>query len=170
MDAITAITKRRVLRSFAARPVETEKLIQIIDAGRHAMSGRNLQPWQFIVVQEHQRLKRLGELCSSARFVGDAPSAVVVLKDRSNARWGDNDCAHAVQNMATAAWALGLGTCRVGTFDAPAIKALLSIPEGWDVFTVLPFGYPNPDQPPQSKPLKRRAAVVHFESYGHGKR
>lgn len=169
VDTIQAIITRKVHRAFAQKPVEAEKLAQIVDAGRHAMSARNLQPWQFIVVQERAVLKSLGELCSSGRFVADAPSAIVVLKDLSNARWAEVDCAQAVQNMATAAWSLGLGTCWVGNFDQEGISKLLGVPQGWAVFTVLPFGYPDSKAPADVRPLKKRSKIVHYERYGNSK-
>ena len=166
MDTIEAILTRKVQRSFASKPIEDDQLAKIVDAGRHAMSARNLQPWQFIVVRDRERLKAIGALCSTGRFVADAPAAVVILKDLGNARWADVDCAQAVQNMATAGWALGLGTCWVGNFDAAKLKELLAIPDGWAVFTVLPFGYANESNPPQGRPLKKRAEMVHFEKFG----
>jgi nitroreductase len=147
MDAIDAIMGRRVQRAFAPRPVEIEKLRKIVDAGRHAMSARNLQPWRFIIVRDRETLRELGALCATGRFVADAPSAIAVLKDTTNARWADVDCAQAVQNMATAGWSLG-------------------IPDGWALFTILPFGYPDAAKPPEAKPLKPRAEVVHFECWG----
>ena len=105
MDALEAILSRKVQRVFADKPVEREKLAKIVDAGRHAMSARNLQPWQFVVIQNRERLKEIGALCSTGKFVTDAPSAIVVLKDAANARWADVDCGQAVQNMAN----VGLG-------------------------------------------------------------
>jgi nitroreductase len=44
MDALEAILSRKVQRVFADKPVEPEKLAKIVEAGRHAMSARNLQP------------------------------------------------------------------------------------------------------------------------------
>jgi nitroreductase len=96
MDAVEAILGRKVPRTFASRSVEPEKLSKIVDAGRHAMSARNLQPWQFIVVRDPERLKAMGAVCTTGRFVADAPSAVVILKDIANARWADVDCGQAV--------------------------------------------------------------------------
>jgi nitroreductase len=52
MDTIEAILGRKVQRTFSDKPVEADKLSKIVDAGRHAMSARNLQPWQFIVVRD----------------------------------------------------------------------------------------------------------------------
>ena len=169
MDAVEAILKRRVQRSFADTPVELEKLNMIVEAGRHAMSARNLQPWQFIVVRDRATLKKLGELCTTGRFIGEAPSAIAILKDLANTRWADVDCAQAVQNMATAGWAASLGTCWVGNFDGAALKEILGFPDGWAVFTILPFGYADEKNPPQARPLKKRAEMVHFEKYGQAK-
>ena len=166
MDALEAITTRRVQRAFDSKAVEADKLRKIVDAGRHAMSARNLQPWQFIVVQDRERLKQIGALCSTGKFITDAPSAVVILKDAGNARWADVDCAQAVQNMANAGWALGLGTCWVGNFDAAKIGELLGVPQGWPIFTILPFGYPDAKNPAQSRPLKSRKEQVFHERYG----
>ena len=167
MDALEAILSRRVVRQFAARPVEIDQLKKIVDAGRHAMSARNLQPWQFIVVRSPDTLRELGALCTTGRFVANAPGAIVVLKDTANQRWADTDCAQAVCNMANAAWDMGLGTCWVGNFDAAGITARLGVPDGWAVFTVLPFGYPDPGNPPQSKPLKPVRETTHFERFGN---
>jgi len=167
MDAIAAIVGRRVSRAFAKRPVEPAQLAQIVEAGRHAMSARNLQPWQFIVIRDPETLRALGALCSTGRFVADAPAAIAVLKDRNNPRWADIDCAQAVQNMANAGWALGLATCWVGNFDQAGIAALLGLPEDWPLFTILPFGHIAPANPPQPRPLKRRSEVVHYERFGN---
>jgi nitroreductase len=167
LDVLQAITSRKVQRNFAARAVELEELRQIVKAGRHAMSARNKQPWQFIVLQNRDTLREIGALCATGKFVSDAPSAIVILKDVTNARWADIDCAQAVQNMATAAWGLGLGTCWVGNFDGAQIKRLLAVPDGWEVFTVLPFGYSDPANPPQSRPLKPSRENVHFERFGN---
>jgi nitroreductase len=166
MDTLQAILTRKAVRQFARRPVELEQLTRIVDAGRNAMSARNLQPWQFVIVRNADTLRELGALCTTGRFVADAPAAVVLLKDTGNQRWADTDCAQAVCNMANAAWAMGLGTCWVGNFDAAAIAQRLAVAQGWAVFTVLPFGYPDPGNPPQPKPLKPRREIVHFERFG----
>jgi nitroreductase len=169
MDALQAILSRKVVRQFARRPVELEQLTRIVDAGRHAMSARNLQPWQFIIVRNSDTLRELGALCTTGRFVADAAAAIVVLKDSGNQRWADTDCAQAVCNMANAGWAMGLGTCWIGNFDAAAIAQRLGVPQNYAVFTVLPFGYPDDAQPPQPKQLKPRNEVVHFEHFGNSK-
>ncbi len=167
MDTIEAIKSRRVQRAFDSREVEAAKVEQIVDAGRHAMSARNLQPWHFIVVRDRAALKKMGELCSTGRFVGDAPAAIVILKNTENARWADVDCAQAVQNMAVAGWALGLGTCWVGNFDNAKLCELLGVPAPWAIFTILPFGYRDAKRPPEARPLRAKKDTVHYERYGN---
>src|SRR5260370_29735729 len=140
MDAFEAILSRRVQRTFSDKKVEPEKLVKIVDAGRPAMAAGNLEPWQFIVIRNRDTLKEIGALCATGRFVAESPSAIVVLKDVGNARWADVDCGQAVQNMADAGWAMGLGTCWVGNFDGAKSGAMLAVPPGWAVFPILPFG------------------------------
>ena len=166
MDILEVMKSRRVQRAYADRPVEVDKLRAIIDAGRQAMSARNLQPWNFIVIRDRATIARLAEYCTTGKFIVGAPAAIVVLKDTNNARWADVDCGQAVMNMANAGWAMGLGTCWIGNFEAEQITKLLAIPPGWGVFTVLPFGYQDEKNPPQAKPLKPRTEVVHFERFG----
>ena len=167
MDILEVIKSRRVQRAYANRPVELEKLQAIVDAGRRAMSARNLQPWNFIVIRDRAILKQLVEFCTTGKFIAEAPAAIAILKDSENARWADIDCGQAVMNMANAGWSMGLGTCWIGNFEADKIAKLLGVPKGWALFTILPFGYQDEKNLPQAKPLKPRAEVVHFERFGN---
>lgn len=169
MEVMEAITGRKVKRAFTQKEVELDQLNQIVNAGRHAMSARNQQPWQFIIIRDRSRLREIGALCTTGHFVADAPAAIVILKDTANARWADVDCGQAVQNMANAAWGMGLGTCWVGNLEADKIAKMLGVPEGWAIFTILPFGYPDPNAQSQKRTLKPRSEVVHYESYGQNK-
>jgi nitroreductase len=167
MDVFAALTSRKVARNFAQRPVELDKLKLIVDAGRHAMSAMNLQPWQFIIVTDRVRLRSIASHCSSGAFVADAPAAIVVIKGTSAKNpFIETDCAQAVQNIANAAWALGLGTCWVGFFEEEPLARMLGVPKDWKIFTILPIGYPDPAVPPKRGSLRPRSQTVHFEAYG----
>ena len=54
-----AIQERRATPSFDGTPMPPEDLRQILDAGLHAPSGYNLQPWRFVVVQSAEQRKKL---------------------------------------------------------------------------------------------------------------
>ena len=52
MDVFDAVKKRRSVRRFLEEPIEEEKLNVVLEAGRLALSARNLQEWRFVVVMD----------------------------------------------------------------------------------------------------------------------
>jgi nitroreductase len=64
---------------------------------------------------------------------------------------GAINVAIATENMVLAATALGLGTCWVRAFNAPAVERLLDVPEGLRVLALLPLGYPDESPPPRPR-------------------
>src|ERR1700709_195513 len=72
-----AIQGRRSTPSFQDPPIPAEDLQQILDAGLHAPSGYNMQPWRFIVVQSPEGKKRLRAASYNQGKVEEA-SAVIV--------------------------------------------------------------------------------------------
>lgn len=53
------IRNRRATPDFASTTVPDSDLKQIIDAGLHAPSGYNLQPWRFVIVRDANQRKLL---------------------------------------------------------------------------------------------------------------
>ena len=53
------VKKRRSIRSFRTDPVPDENVEKIIEAARHAPSGANSQPWEFIVVRNQEIKDRI---------------------------------------------------------------------------------------------------------------
>ena len=53
---------RRSIRSYTDRPVEKEKIAKIIEAGRFAPTGGNLQPFRFSVVENSESLQTIKNL------------------------------------------------------------------------------------------------------------
>jgi nitroreductase len=50
MNIIEALSQRKSTRAFLDKPVSKKKIINILEAARHAPSGTNAQPWQVAVV------------------------------------------------------------------------------------------------------------------------
>ena len=57
MDVKQAIESRRSIRRFKPDALPHETIEMILDAARLAPSGKNEQPWQFVVVQGDEREK-----------------------------------------------------------------------------------------------------------------
>ena len=58
-----------------------EDLKQILDAGLHAPSGYNMQPWRFMVVQSPEQKKRLRGASYNQGKVEEASAVIVACGD-----------------------------------------------------------------------------------------
>ncbi|MDP2645436.1 MAG: nitroreductase family protein [Desulfobacterales bacterium] len=54
--------KRRSIRRFKPDPIPPGDVEKIIEVARHAMSGANAQPWEFVVVEKPETLAKIFEL------------------------------------------------------------------------------------------------------------
>ena len=77
-----AIRERRATPSFDGEPIPASDLRQILDAGLHAPSGYNMQPWRFIVVQQPEQRKRLRAASYNQAKVEEASAVIVACGDR----------------------------------------------------------------------------------------
>ena len=169
MNVIEAIKTRRSVRSYQDKPVEPEKLEQILEAARLAPSACNFQEWKFIVVQDAGTRQALAKACHDQAFIAEAPVVIgacsinpkrVMASGQSAAAV---DLAIAVDHMTLAAVELGLGSCWIGAFDAPAVAKLLAVPADAVVVHVLPLGYPA--KTPSARPRKSASEVVCQEKF-----
>jgi len=61
-DLLTLIKERRTIRvDFQPRRISKKDLRFLLEAARWAPSGHNLQPWEFIAVQEEQMKKKIAQ-------------------------------------------------------------------------------------------------------------
>jgi nitroreductase len=81
-----AIRERRATPSFDGEPVPASDLRRILDAGLHAPSGYNMQPWRFVVVQYPEQLRRLRAACYNQAKVEEASAVIVACGDRDGWR------------------------------------------------------------------------------------
>ncbi len=64
MDFYEVVLKRRSVRKFKEDEVPQEVLNRILEAGRWAPSGANLQPWKFIVVTKPEVKAKIADTCT----------------------------------------------------------------------------------------------------------
>jgi nitroreductase len=77
MEVSEAIQKRVTIRRWKQQPVEKEKILRVLEAGRKAPSWGNVQPWRFVVVQEKTKIEELAKLGGGQPHIGTAPVIVV---------------------------------------------------------------------------------------------
>lgn len=146
---LEAIKSRRTVREFTSEPVSEEALREILEAGRWAPSGKNTQPWRFIVVKDEERRAELARLTSQEEMIRSAPVCIAVLLDHKAGYNRDKDMqgiGACVQNMCLAAHALGLGACWVGGITGRRAEAerLLGVGDDQELVLLLVIGHPRP--------------------------
>lgn len=146
MDVWSAIRTKRMVREFEPRRLDPAHLERIIDAGRHAGSSKNLQRWDFIVVEDRETLRRLATVGTYAGHLAGAAAAIALVTPDPHApdaplsiTW---DSGLAAQNMQLAAWELGIGSCPATVYDQELAREILGYPEDRFCGYLLSFGYP----------------------------
>src|SRR5271156_76609 len=84
-----AIAQRRASPSFDGASIPNEDLKKILDAGLHAPSGYNMQPWRFIVVRTPEQRRRLRSASFNQAKVEEASAVIVACGDADGWRTGD---------------------------------------------------------------------------------
>jgi nitroreductase len=77
MDVSEAIQKRTTIRKWKPVPVEKEKIIKVLEAGRRAPSWGNVQPWRYIVVQDKAKIEELAKSAAGQPHINTAPVIIV---------------------------------------------------------------------------------------------
>jgi len=158
-----------MIRRFEARPLEPVHRERILDAGRHAGSSKNLQRWDFIVIDDRALL---GELAAVGPYAGHLAGAAVAIALVTPEPMADGqplsvmwDLGVAAQNMLLAAWELGIGSCPATVYDQPLARSLLGYPPDRHCEYLLSFGYPaDPSEltnAPRAGGRKPLSDVVH---------
>lgn len=139
--------RRRSIRRFTERRVPREDLLDLVRAGISAPSAGNAQPWQFVIVEDAQTVRRVSK---NLGWLGGAPEdavqprahLVILLAnpDKSWTVYADGGAAATCISLAAAD--KGLGSCWIGSVNRDDLRALLHVPENLDVFSVIALGYP----------------------------
>lgn len=134
-ETLKNIQSRFSCRSFLEKPVEEEKIHQIVEAAKYAPNGMNTQAWHFTVIHtpEGKQLLRdaagrippknfpqgkkmsppgMPEMIMEWPFQGDFCKApvIVMISGKPNVPWPDIGPILAAENLMIAATSLGLAT------------------------------------------------------------
>lgn len=139
------VRQRFSVRKFDSRPLESEKLRLILEAGRLAPTARNLQPQRILVIQGRD-LEKLQD-CTPCLY---GQSVVLVVcydkneswKSRSGREMGDVDGTIVLTQMMYQAEDLGIGSLIVGMYKEALLRERFRIPENLEIVSLLMLGYP----------------------------
>jgi len=149
---IELLRARRSIRDYSDRSIEAEKVELLKEAALGSPSSRNIDPWEFIFVDDRELLASLSK-CKphGAAFLNQAPLGIVVCADSQESDTWIEDCSIASILVQMTAQSLGLGSCwiqvRNRMFDRKTtseqyVQDLLRIPEHIKVQSIIAVGYP----------------------------
>jgi nitroreductase len=190
MNTLQAIAARRSIRKYQEAPVPEEILRRILTAGIQAPSGKNRQPWRFIVVQGKARAEMVrvmragiahleeegidtGSAKWSVQIMEQAPVTVFVFNpyieyeqpmDDIGARMMNivdvQSAGAAIQNMLLAATDLGLGSLWICDVFSAYTELCEWLGETHQMIAAVSFGYP--DEAPGARPRKGMDEVTEW--------
>jgi len=145
--------KRRTIRRFQKRKVPYDVLERCVDAARLAPSGANMQPCEYIVVDDEALLPQVLSTLKWAGYIapkgdpplGEEPTAyiVILLNRQKRPQGGNHDVGIAAAYISLVAFEKGLGTCLLGSVDRDRLRKILKVPDHCEIDLVVALGYPN---------------------------
>jgi nitroreductase len=174
MDFMNMLTHRRSIRQYTDEAIPEEKLEAIVQAGLLSFSGKNLTPWELIVVRDKEMLKKMSGCRSGCGTMLDgADAAIVVLGEEEKSDTIVEDCSIVMAYMHLMADTLGVGSCWLqgrlrfaedGSSTEEYLRNLLGYPENRKLEAVLVLGMPA--QQPEAHTLEALPYdKVHKEVY-----
>jgi len=144
-QVLQAMSERRSVRKFTSEAVEYEDIETILNAGRFAPSGKNTQPWRFVVVESTNKKEALAKLAPQDGMIATAPVTLAILLDR-DAGYDELKDAQgigaAIENILLAVHSLGLGACWMGKARNADIERIVGAKEHEELMALIPIGHP----------------------------
>ncbi len=171
MDAIDALTTRRSVRRYTDEPVSDADIETILRAAMCAPSGFGQRSTRFVVVRDAETRAALSVISKYSGMIANAPVAIVVCGDTNAERhpgtYFVHDAVAALENLLTAANALGLGAVWVGVHPwadrIDAVRAAVGLPEGVEPIASVALGHPASAAP--TTPDRFDPAFVHIDRW-----
>jgi nitroreductase len=161
------IKKRRSIRKYTADPVSDDAVRKLLEAAMAAPSADNLQPWEFVVVQDADLRQQLARTHPWSKMCTDAPVVFVVCAEERRASHWVEDASAATENLLLAAAGLDLGAVWVGVYpnsrNEEHVRQALNIPSKLRVLCLVPVGHPAESKAPRTKYDETK---VHYDTYG----
>lgn len=173
---IPTIRNRRSVRRYLPKPVEPEKIHELLKAAFFAPTAKNLRPTEFIVIESRPTAEKLSCATPYSAFAKHAPLLIAVCYDAQKARRFQEDCAMAAENIYLEATAQGLGACYIQIAEGTEaevgppedyVRKLLAMPPTHRVLCLMAVGYPETVPAPHAD-SEYDAARVHRERFRRG--
>ena len=176
------ISTRKSTRNYNNKPVDDEKIMQLIESARLAPSGSNTQPWNFIIVKSDNLREQISKADHNQMWMMTAPVFIVCVADiRCRIKSEDEillteksdlpelkqiirDTAIAIEHILLEAENIGLSSCWTAYFVQDDIRPILNIPKDKYVVGVVTIGYSDENKKASAsrRPLE---SMIRYEKW-----
>ena len=163
------------MRKFTDEELAQEQVVTLMKAALMAPTSKRSNAWQFIVVDDRQKLKELSGCKEQAsQFIADAALAVVVMADPLVSDVWIEDAAIASVYLQLQAEDMGLGSCWVqvrerfaasGVPSGEYVQQVLDIPLQLQVLSIIAIGHKGMERKPFDE-NHLQWEKVHINKYG----
>lgn len=153
MGIYEAAISRRSIRRFKDKPISPQVLERCVNAARLVPSAANLQPLEYIIINDAEMLPQVFATLKWAAYIspkgdppeGKRPTAYIVILKNSSVGVPSSvyDIGAAMANITLVAWEEGIGSCPLASVDWDKLRKILSVPDDYEISLVLAMGYPD---------------------------
>ena len=150
MNVYESILSRRSIRRFQQKSIPLEILKKFVNAARLAPSAANLQPLEFIIVNDKNLCDKVFETLGWAAYIkptwvpskDERPVAYIIMLviDAKN-KYYIRDVSLASENIVLAAEEEKIGSCILCNINREKIREYLKIPDKIVIDSVIALGY-----------------------------
>lgn len=180
---------RRSIRKYKQDPLQLEKIYEVLEAGRYAPSGANLQPWIYIVVTDNKLKEKIREeaekterkfhkkaskqfgrwleeqkITPEKSFLTEAPALVVVAGLTKAPYWLESTWI-SIAYILLSVESQNLGTLTYTPPETDFLNKLLNIPDDYLPVTIMPIGCPAERPSPETRARKPLKQIVFLNRY-----
>ena len=172
MNALKPIRRISQIRQYTDDDVPDDVVAKLLELARWTGSSRNTQPWNFVVVRDKAKLKKLASMRPNINWAAEAPVGIAIVLDESSVS-NAYDEGRLTERLLTGATLLGYGG-GVAWFGEDehqaAAKKTLGIPAEKTARQMVMIGRPRTNDDPRPYGPKRGrkplSEMAHYEQWG----
>jgi len=191
MNKLLDLAKRRKsIRNYKEDDnIELEKILYALRVALEAPSGRNCQPWQFLIIRDKETKKIVRSICEAAEkefhmkinnefkewlkkrgitwrktFLTQAPYLILVYSNK--------ECPYSIQSTWIAIGYLilaleeqGLASLTYTPSKTIEINKALNVPKKYRLETIIPIGYPAKEK--EKEPRMKPSEKIFIDEWGN---
>ena len=188
-ELLQLMKNRRSIRKFSKHPIPLEEIYQILEAGRYAPSGANMQPWIYIVVTDNELKGKIREeaekierkfhekapdqlkrwfneqkITPEKSFLTDAPVLIVAAGLTKAPYWLQSTWI-SIAYVLLSLESQNLGSLTYTPIETRFLNKLLNIPDDYRPVAVLPIGNPAERPSLETRARKPLEQIIYLNKY-----